>query len=66
VVLRQIIQLVKDGTLGGQAFQIDLANQGEVIELNPDYPLTEEISTSVQNTIKGISEGTITIELPQQ
>jgi basic membrane protein A len=64
VVLRQIIDLINQGTLGGQAFQIDLANGGEVIEINPDYDLAEDVLTTVEETISGISGGTITIELP--
>jgi basic membrane protein A len=64
VVLRQIIDLINQGTFGGQAFQIDLANGGEVIEINPDYDLTEEVLTTVEETISGISGGTITIDLP--
>ncbi len=35
VVLNEIIDLIKGGTLGGQAFAINLANGGEVIEFNP-------------------------------
>ncbi len=66
VVLRQIIELVKGGTLGGRAFQIDLANQGEVIEFNPDYKLPDDVSKLAQDTIKGIADGTIKIELPTQ
>jgi basic membrane protein A len=64
IVLRQIIDLVKAGTLGGQSFQIDLANQGEVIEFNPQYDLAADIATAAQNAIQGISDGTITITLP--
>jgi basic membrane protein A len=63
-VLNEIISLVKSGTYGGKSFQIDLANGGEVIELNPDYPLAEDVSATLQETIKGISEGTITVTLP--
>lgn len=66
VVLRQIIELVKGGTLGGKSFQIDLANQGEVIEFNPDYKLPDDVSKLAQDTIKGIADGTIKIELPKQ
>jgi basic membrane protein A len=64
VVLRQIIDLVKAGTLGGQAFQIDLANQGEVIEFNPQYDLLADVTQAAQDTIEGIANGTIPIQLP--
>lgn len=64
VVLDQIMDLISQGTLGGQAFQIDLANGGEAIEFNPDFELSEEVMQAAQETIKGISEGSIEIELP--
>ena len=35
--LKEMIDLIKGGTLGGQSFTADLANGGEVIEFNPDY-----------------------------
>jgi basic membrane protein A len=66
VVLRQIIELVKGGTLGGKAFSIDLANQGEVIEFNPDHKLPDDVSKLAQDTIKGVADGSIKIELPKQ
>jgi basic membrane lipoprotein Med (substrate-binding protein (PBP1-ABC) superfamily) len=64
VVLKQIIDLVKAGTLGGKAFSIDLANKGEVVELNPDYKLPDDVKTAAQAAIDGISEGTIKVPLP--
>ena len=64
VVLRQILDLVKAGTLGGQSFAINLANQGEVIEFNPDYALPDDVKAKADETIKGIADGTITIQLP--
>lgn len=64
VVLREIISLVKAGTLGGQAFQIDLANQGLEIKVNPAYDLPAEVSTAMQQTIEGITSGAIAVPLP--
>ncbi len=64
VVLKQIIDLVKAGTLGGTAFSIDLANKGEVIEMNPDYKLPDDVKAAAQAAIDGISKGTITVPLP--
>lgn len=66
VVLRQMIPLIKSGTLGGKAFSIDLANQGEVIEFNPDYKLPDDVTKAAQAAIKGISDGSIKINLPTQ
>jgi basic membrane protein A len=59
VVLRQIIDLVKAGTLGGTAFQIDLANKGEVIEYNPAFTLPAEVGQAAGAAIEGISNGSI-------
>lgn len=64
VVLRQIIDLVKQGTLGGTAFSADLANGGEVVEINPDSKLPAEIATAAQDAISGIANGTIKVQLP--
>jgi basic membrane protein A len=64
VVLRQIIDLVKGGTLGGQAFQADLANGGEAVEINPDSQLAEDVTTAAETAIEGISNGTIEVPLP--
>lgn len=59
VVLREIITLVKGGTLGGKAFEATLANKGLVIEFNPAYNLPAEVKTAADNAIKGISDGSI-------
>lgn len=64
VVLKQIIDLVKGGTLGGKAFLIDLANKGEVIEFNPEYNLPDDVKTAAQEAIDGIAAGTIKVQLP--
>ncbi len=64
VVLREMITLIKAGTLGGQSFVANLANGGEVIEFNPDYALPEDAKAVAEATIQGIIDGTITITLP--
>jgi basic membrane protein A len=64
VVYRQIIDLVKSGTLGGQAFAINLKNGGEVVEFNPAITLPDDVKQLADDTIKGIADGTIKIELP--
>ena len=64
VVLNQMIDLIKNGTLGGQSFKVDLANGGEVIEFNPDSSIAADAKTAAETTIEGIRNGTITITLP--
>jgi basic membrane protein A len=63
VVLEQIIDLIDEGTLGGESFVIDLENGGEVIEINSDYDLPDEVVTLVEETITGIVDGSIAIEI---
>ena len=63
-ILNEIISLVKSGTLGGQSFTANLANGGEVIEFNEDYPLTDDARALADSTIEGIKDGSITITLP--
>lgn len=64
VVLKEMLSLIQSGTLGGQSFRADLANGGEVIEFNPDYPLAADAQALAETTIKGITDGTIKITLP--
>lgn len=59
VVVREIITLVKSGTLGGKAFALNLKNKGLVIEFNPAYNLPAEVKTAAESAIKAISDGTI-------
>jgi basic membrane protein A len=64
VVLTEMISDIQAGTLGGESFVIDLANGGEVIEFNSDYALPEDAKALADTTIKGITDGSITITLP--
>lgn len=61
VILIQMIDLIKAGTLGGQSFAINLANGGEVIEYNPDYSLSADAKAAGDAAIQGIIDGSITI-----
>jgi basic membrane protein A len=63
VVLREIIDSIHNGTLGGTSFTINLENDGEVIEYNPDYTIPAEVQTLADDTVKGIIDGSITIDL---
>lgn len=63
-ILKEIITMVKNGELGGKAFSANLANQGEVIEFNPDYKLPEDVMKAAQDAISGISAGTVKVTLP--
>jgi basic membrane protein A len=65
VVLNEMISKIKSGTLGGESFVIDLSNGGEVIEFNPESTVVADAQTLAEETIQGIIDGTIKIELPQ-
>jgi basic membrane protein A len=60
VVLQEILDLIQDGTLGGEAFVINLDNEGEVIEFNDGYDLDGEVRNLADETIAGIKDGSIT------
>jgi basic membrane protein A len=64
VALREMISLIKAGTMGGKTFTANLANGGEVIEFNPDYTLPAGVKDLADTTIKGITDGRIKITLP--
>jgi basic membrane protein A len=60
IVVSQMIDEIKGGTLGGKTYDIDLANGGEAIELNPNYPLSASVKSIADAAIAGIKDGTIT------
>lgn len=70
VVLNDIIANVQAGTLGGEAYQINLANGGLQMEINPDFAgfAGEEDYTALQEGVQllvdGIISGDVVIELP--
>lgn len=64
VILKEIIDLHMAGTLGGQSFTINLENGGEVIEFNPEIEIPAEVQEAAEETIQGIIDGSITINLP--
>ena len=61
VALDQIIELIRGGTLGGQAFAIDLANGGLKIQYNPGYAVPDAVKTLADEAVQGIIGGSITV-----
>lgn len=59
VVLRQIVSGIQQGSLGGQAYTLDLENGGIVIEYNPAVSLPDEVRTAADDAIAGIISGNI-------
>jgi basic membrane protein A len=64
VVLKEMIAKIQSGTLGGESFMINLANDGEVIEYNPEYAIPTQARALAEVTVKGIIDGTITVPRP--
>jgi len=62
VVLKDVVQMIADGTYGGTSFVIGLANGGEVMDYNSDFDLPAEIMSLAEATEQGIIDGSITIE----
>jgi basic membrane lipoprotein Med (substrate-binding protein (PBP1-ABC) superfamily) len=65
VVLKEVVQMIADGTYGGTSFVIGLANGGEVMDFNADYEMPAEVKSLALDTIKGIIDGSITIEFAE-
>ncbi|MDF1500794.1 MAG: BMP family protein [Anaerolineales bacterium] len=63
VVLEEILTLISEGKYGGQAFVIDLANGGEEVAFNPGFDLPADVQALAEETIQGIIDGSITIDL---
>ena len=63
VVLNEIIDLIGEGTLGGESFVIDLENGGQVMEFNDDFDLPADVKALADATIEGIIDGSISIDL---
>jgi basic membrane protein A len=63
VVLRDIIENINAGTLGGEAYAIDLANGGLVMEYNDAYELPAEIREAADAAVQGIIDGSVTVDV---
>jgi basic membrane protein A len=63
VALGEMISLIAEGTYGGQAYAITLENGGLVMEYNPDFDLPADVKAVADETVQGIVDGSITINL---
>jgi basic membrane protein A len=63
VVLDDMIDLMGQGTYGGKAYNITLENKGQVMEYNPDFDLPADVKAAAEEAIKGIIDGSITIDI---
>jgi basic membrane lipoprotein Med (substrate-binding protein (PBP1-ABC) superfamily) len=60
-IILEIIDLIGEGTLGGQSFEITLENGGLYMEYNPNYDLPADVRALADETVQGIIDGTIDV-----
>ena len=65
VVLDDIIAQIDEGVYGGKAYIITLANDGLVMEYNPDFDLPAEVKDAAEATVQGIIDGDISTGVGQ-
>lgn len=63
VILNEMIESIKGGTLGGEAFTIEFANGGLEMQYNEDV-INEDLMKLAEETIQGIIDGDI-VPLPE-
>ena len=59
VVLADLLDDIQGGTLGGSTYTLTLANGGLEIEFNDGYALDEDVRVLADETIDGLSDGSI-------
>ena len=61
VILRQIIDDLDKGVMGNKKYEINLANNGLVIEFNEAYKLPKAVKQAGLDAIEGIKNGSIKV-----
>ena len=61
VVIRDMIALVQDGTLGGKAYVVSLENEGLKMVYNSGFDLPADVKALGDATVQGLIDGSITI-----
>jgi basic membrane protein A len=57
VVLADLVEAIKGGDVGGETYDINLGNGGEVIEFNEDFDLPEDVRAVGEDLIAQLSDG---------
>jgi basic membrane lipoprotein Med (substrate-binding protein (PBP1-ABC) superfamily) len=57
VVLADLVEAIKGGDVGGDTYDINLGNGGEVIEFNEDFDLPEDVRAVGEDLIAQLSDG---------
>ncbi|MCA9969621.1 MAG: BMP family ABC transporter substrate-binding protein, partial [Anaerolineales bacterium] len=60
-IVNEMIELVKGGTLGGQAFAATLGNGGLRMDYNEAYALPDDVRALADATVAGIVDGSIPV-----
>jgi len=63
VALDDMVTLIRKGEYGGKAYVITLKNKGLVMEYNSGFDLPADVKSLADETVQGIIDGSITIEL---
>lgn len=59
VLLREMLDSIANGKLGGESFSIDIANGGLTIEFNDGYALPAEVRSLADDIVAGFRDGSI-------
>jgi len=51
-MINEMISKIKDGTLGGELYEINFANEGLVIEYNEEFDLPDDVKDIAEDAIK--------------
>ncbi|HZD11812.1 MAG TPA: BMP family ABC transporter substrate-binding protein [Candidatus Binatia bacterium] len=61
VVIKDIMDKIASGTLGGEAYAITLANDGLVMDYNEEYDLPDDVKALADETVAQIESGDIVV-----
>jgi basic membrane lipoprotein Med (substrate-binding protein (PBP1-ABC) superfamily) len=60
-VIKDMIDSVQKGVVGGKAYNLTFKNNGLVIKYNPDFNVPAEVKSAADAAIQGIKDGKITV-----
>ena len=63
MIIEPILDQIADGTLGGEVFELTLANGGLVIEFNDAFGLDSAIQSAAEETVAGLTSGEVSTGL---
>jgi len=66
VALEPMIESIQSGNLGGESFELTLANGGLVMEYNDNVELPADVRAKADETIQGIIDGSIDASIPDE